>query len=59
MISDARKVVGDPEYIPKEPRELCNRIFTTCYMGSQNSSTETRNRAKDLANQIGRYQKYI
>jgi len=41
-------------YIPREPRELANKIFTTCYMGSENSSQETRNRASELAKQIGR-----
>uniref|UniRef100_A0A8C8H7G0 NAD/GMP synthase domain-containing protein n=1 Tax=Oncorhynchus tshawytscha TaxID=74940 RepID=A0A8C8H7G0_ONCTS len=32
---------------------LCGRIFTTCYMASENSSVGTRNRAKELAAQIG------
>ena len=54
VIQDVRKITGDPEYIPKDPRELCNRVFTTCYMGTTNSSQGTRNMAKDLANQIGR-----
>jgi len=54
-IDDVRRIVGDPAYIPAEPRELCNRIFITCYMGSVNSSAETRQRAHDLADQIGSY----
>uniref|UniRef100_A0A8C7FM96 Uncharacterized protein n=1 Tax=Oncorhynchus kisutch TaxID=8019 RepID=A0A8C7FM96_ONCKI len=32
---------------------LCGRIFTTCYMASENSSVGTRNRTKELAAQIG------
>uniref|UniRef100_A0A8C7LLT0 NAD/GMP synthase domain-containing protein n=1 Tax=Oncorhynchus mykiss TaxID=8022 RepID=A0A8C7LLT0_ONCMY len=32
---------------------LCERIFTTCYMAIENSSVGTRNRAKELAAQIG------
>ncbi|KAF9219807.1 glutamine-dependent NAD(+) synthetase with GAT domain-containing protein [Gyrodon lividus] len=58
VIVDARRIVGEPEdssYIPSDPRELCNRIFHTCYMGTENSSAETRNRAKDLAEAIGSY----
>ncbi|XP_051885146.1 glutamine-dependent NAD(+) synthetase isoform X1 [Pristis pectinata] len=53
VLEDARRVVNDPNYIPKEPRELCQRIFTTCYMASENSSQDTCNRAKELAEQIG------
>lgn len=50
---DIQRITGQPEYVPKEPRELANRIFTTCYMASENSSNDTRNRAAQLANQIG------
>ena len=30
-------------------------LFTTCYMGTSNSSAETRERARRLADQIGRW----
>ncbi|KAG7268567.1 hypothetical protein CRUP_036324 [Coryphaenoides rupestris] len=46
-------VLGDPSYHPQGPRELCGRLFTTCYMGGDNSSKDTQNRAKELASQIG------
>jgi len=55
-IKDARRIAGeaeDSEYIPVDPREFCGRIFHTCYMGTQNSSNDTRQRAKDLAEAIG------
>ncbi len=52
-LADVRQVVKDPSYTPKEPKELCGRIFVTCYMGSANSSEETRGRAAALAEQIG------
>ncbi|KAF9453533.1 glutamine-dependent NAD(+) synthetase with GAT domain-containing protein [Macrolepiota fuliginosa MF-IS2] len=58
VIGDARRMTGEPEgspYIPSDPREFANRIFHTSYMGTENSSTETRQRAKDLANAIGSY----
>ncbi|XP_074523390.1 glutamine-dependent NAD(+) synthetase [Halichoeres trimaculatus] len=53
VLKDIRRVVSDDRYSPQDPRELCGRIFTTCYMASENSSEDTRSRAKELANQIG------
>ncbi|GJE90327.1 glutamine-dependent NAD(+) synthetase [Phanerochaete sordida] len=58
VIADARRIAGLPEdsdYLPIDPREYCNRIFHTCYMGTENSSAETRSRAKALAESIGSY----
>lgn len=34
---------------------LCRAIFSTCYMATENSSEDTKQRAKKLAEQIGRY----
>jgi NAD+ synthase (glutamine-hydrolysing) len=51
-------MTGEPEhseYLPTDPKEFANRIFHTCYMGTENSSPETRKRAKDLAGSIGAY----
>uniref|UniRef100_A0A9J7XG46 Glutamine-dependent NAD(+) synthetase n=2 Tax=Cyprinus carpio TaxID=7962 RepID=A0A9J7XG46_CYPCA len=53
VLEDVQRVVSDSSYRPEDPRELCGRLFTTCYMASENSSVDTRNRAKDLAAQIG------
>jgi len=57
VISDARRITGEnaetSTYVPIDPREFCGRIFHTCYMGTKNSSNETRQRAKDLAEAIG------
>lgn len=57
VIADARRIASEPEessYIPTDAREFCNRIFHTCYMGTENSSVDTRHRAKELAQAIGR-----
>jgi hypothetical protein len=57
-IADARRITGEPEgsdYVPTDARELCGRIMHTCYMGTENSSAETRGRAKELAEAIGRF----
>ena len=40
-------------YVPSSPTELCSKLFVTCYMGTSNSSEDTKSRAKDLATQIG------
>lgn len=53
VLHDVRKILADPEYTPKKAAELCNRLLVTCYMGTENSSSETRQRASKLANQIG------
>ncbi|KAJ9206288.1 hypothetical protein DTO021D3_9081 [Paecilomyces variotii] len=58
VIADVRRVCGEPEgsqWLPKTPQEVCNRIFHTCYMGTENSSKQTRDRAKNLAKDIGAY----
>uniref|UniRef100_A0A6Q2YS41 Glutamine-dependent NAD(+) synthetase n=1 Tax=Esox lucius TaxID=8010 RepID=A0A6Q2YS41_ESOLU len=53
VLEDVQRVVSDVSYTPVDPRELCGRVFTTCYMASENSSEGTRNRARDLAAQVG------
>ncbi|KAF8329479.1 uncharacterized protein EI90DRAFT_3145957 [Cantharellus anzutake] len=58
VIEDARRIVGEKpnsSYVPIDPREFCGRIFHTCYMGTENSSAETRDRAKNLSGAIGSY----
>ena len=56
VIADVRRITGEDHSYPlTDPRELANRIFHTCYMGSQNSSKATRSRAKAIADQIGAY----
>lgn len=55
VLADIRTIVSQASYTPQDPRELCGRILTTCYMASENSSQETRDRARELAQQIGRY----
>ncbi|RLU27000.1 hypothetical protein DMN91_000799 [Ooceraea biroi] len=55
VLADIRKIVGDCEYTPVDPKQLCNTILFTCYMGTENSSAETKARAAELASQIGSY----
>ncbi|XP_055333203.1 glutamine-dependent NAD(+) synthetase-like isoform X2 [Paramacrobiotus metropolitanus] len=50
---DAQHIVGDNDYVPANPEEFCGRILHTFYMGTENSSEETKARAQTLADQIG------
>ncbi|XP_012589779.1 PREDICTED: glutamine-dependent NAD(+) synthetase [Condylura cristata] len=54
VLADVRAMVSQTTYTPRDPRELCGRLLTTCYMASENSSRETSDRAGALAQQIGR-----
>lgn len=54
-LADIRQLTGDETYFPDDPVEFASRILHTCYMGTSNSSKETRARAKALAAQIGAF----
>lgn len=54
VLADVRRITADAEYTPKSAQELCYRILVTCYMGTENSSHETKTRANSLAAAIGR-----
>jgi hypothetical protein len=43
---------GDKEQLGSS-QQLLHRVFTTVYMGTENSSAETRQRAATLAEQVG------
>ncbi|KAA8498143.1 Glutamine-dependent NAD(+) synthetase [Porphyridium purpureum] len=44
------------EWVPRSPQEIAEELFVTVYLGSENmSSTETRNRARRLSQQIGAF----
>ncbi|XP_032213982.1 glutamine-dependent NAD(+) synthetase isoform X2 [Mustela erminea] len=53
VLADVRTIVDELSYTPQDPRDLCGRVLTTCYMASENSSQETCGRARELAQQIG------
>lgn len=52
VLRDVSQIVGDESYVTTTPNELCNRLLTTCYMATENSSAETRERASMLSQQI-------
>ena len=51
-VADVRRITGREE-LPASARELAHMIMHTCYMGTKNSSAETRERAALVAEQIG------
>jgi NAD+ synthase (glutamine-hydrolysing) len=57
VISDVKMIIKDDniENFPKTPQELANKIFHTCFMGTTNSSSETRKRSLELSKVIGSY----
>ncbi|XP_002740923.3 glutamine-dependent NAD(+) synthetase-like [Saccoglossus kowalevskii] len=55
VLSDVRRIVSDKTYTPRDPKDLACKLFTTCYMGTVNSSEETKENAKRLAADIGSY----
>ncbi|KAG9255412.1 glutamine-dependent NAD(+) synthetase [Emericellopsis atlantica] len=54
-LQDLRRVVGIEDYTPPNPEDVVRRLLTTAYMGTSNSSSETRSRAKRLAERLGAY----
>jgi NAD+ synthase (glutamine-hydrolysing) len=55
VLLDIRSLTHSPDFTPKTPQEIAEKLFYTCFMGTVNSSKETRARAKDLAAKIGSF----
>lgn len=51
VLSDVRRITKMSDYTPPSAQDLASRIFFTCYMGTTNSSKETRKRAESVAAQ--------
>ena len=52
---DLRRLLAlaESDPLPSNHQQIAARLLHTCYMGTENSSPETRQRARDLAAQIG------
>lgn len=56
VLRDIQRIAEKPEtWWPKDAREVTGEILHTCFMGSKNSSKETRERARALSEAIGSY----
>ncbi|CAN3374876.1 hypothetical protein DIURU_002611 [Diutina rugosa] len=54
-LQDVRDLTRIEDFTPDSPQAIAKELFYTSYMGTQNSSKETRERAKQLASDIGSY----
>lgn len=60
VIADMKRIANYTTELPDTPEALCNQLLHTVYLGMENqSSTETRQRAKDLSARIGAYHKDV
>lgn len=56
VIADLRRVLREsPTYFPASQQEIASRMLHTCYMGTTNSSEETKARAASVARDIGAF----
>ncbi|OAA79392.1 glutamine-dependent NAD(+) synthetase synthase [Akanthomyces lecanii RCEF 1005] len=56
VIADMKRIAKYTTELPETPEALCNQLLHTVYLGMENqSSKETRQRAKDLAARTGAY----
>lgn len=53
VLKDLRRITRKPEFMPESPKEIAGELLVTVYMGTKNSSEETKKRARNLANDIG------
>jgi hypothetical protein len=60
VLGDVRRIIGDPPdstYVPRDAQELAGHLIHTSYLGTANSSSATRDRARGLAAEMGLYHK--
>jgi NAD+ synthase (glutamine-hydrolysing) len=56
VLADVKRLGSGPKgELPWTPEELALRLLTTVYMGTENSSENTRQRATKLASEVGSY----
>lgn len=56
VIADVRKLTrSTDDWLPEKPQDITSKIFHTCFMGTENSSSETRSRSRELSEKIGSY----
>ncbi|KAF2672462.1 NAD+ synthase [Microthyrium microscopicum] len=54
-LNELRRITGVKDLQPTKPEEITSLLLHTAYMGTVNSSEETRSRARDLSKIIGAY----
>jgi len=52
VLNQLRKVVGEADYVPKSPTEICGKILNTVYLSAE-PNDEVKARVEALAKKIG------
>ncbi len=55
VLNELRKIVKDNDFEPKSPEEICSIILVSCFMGSEYSSSKTRENAENLSKEFGSF----
>ena len=55
VLNELRRIVNDDTYYPKSPQEICNLLFVTAYLETNQSSKKSKENSKAIANEIGSY----
>ena len=53
ITSTFRRIIKNPEFTPETPRDIVKEILFTCYLPSQYSSDDSKQRADDIAKFVG------
>lgn len=53
VLNQLRKIVGNPEYVPKDPTEICHHILHTVYLGTGSEDASLKARSEGIAQKIG------
>ena len=53
VLAEVKRVAEDKAFVPSSGKDILAKILYTAYMGTSNSSMETRGRAKKLAETMG------
>ncbi|KAL4445070.1 hypothetical protein ABPG74_018798 [Tetrahymena malaccensis] len=52
ILKTLRQIVKDESFVPTCPKDICKRVLYTGYLGTRNSSQETRDHAQLLSEEI-------
>nr|XP_039269971.1 glutamine-dependent NAD(+) synthetase-like [Styela clava] len=53
VLDELRRIVKKPEFTPKNAKEICQELLTTCFLADENSSDDTRSFVSKLSKSIG------
>ena len=53
LLNQLRSVLKDNTFVPNSVKDICSRLLVTCYMATNQSTIESKQRAKAFASEIG------